>query len=110
LAALPHEAAEKGLERSLREYPRSPAFDADKFWREIETIRSEFVAFDREQHASGISAIGTAIGDPNGGFVAISIPVPTARFSRNEARLVERLLVNRKHIISKLSGSRPTVS
>jgi DNA-binding IclR family transcriptional regulator len=109
LAALPPDAAKRGLERSLREHGEFPLDDEDALWREIARIRRELVAFDREQHASGISAIGTAIADPCGGFFALSIPVPAARFRRTEAQLVEKLLEHRKRIISNRLRKNPSV-
>jgi DNA-binding IclR family transcriptional regulator len=103
LAALPPDAALKAFERSLREHVDHPLDNRERCWQEIETIRSEFVAFDREQHSPGLSAVGVAVADPRGGVCAISIPVPAARFRREETKLVETLLEHRKRIVAKLS-------
>lgn len=103
LACLSPEIAKRTLDRSLREHGEYPLTDEKRLWDEIERIKTDFVAYDREEHASGISAIGTAMADPCGGFFAISIPVPTTRFRRIEAQLVEKLLKHRKLILSKLT-------
>jgi len=103
LACLTPEAAKRAVERSLREHSEYPLTNESRFWSEIETIKTDFIAYDREEHATGISAIGTAIADLCGGFFSISIPVPTARFRRTESQLVEKLLTHRKLIISKLN-------
>lgn len=56
---------------------------------ELERIRAAGgVAFDREEHTEGICAVGAVVRDAAGAPVAaISVPVPTPRFRRREARL-----------------------
>jgi DNA-binding IclR family transcriptional regulator len=102
LAALPTDIAERALARSLRGYSTFPLADRTRLTREIETIGHTGIAFDREEHAIGISAVGTAFTNPCGGLFAISIPVPTARFRRQENLLVEQLLSARRHIVARL--------
>jgi DNA-binding IclR family transcriptional regulator len=59
--------------------------------RELDRVRSEGCAFDREEHTLGVCAVGAAINDPFGRNLAISIPVPAVRFYGNEAHLVSVL-------------------
>jgi DNA-binding IclR family transcriptional regulator len=49
------------------------------------------VAFDRDEHTVGISAAGIAVRTAGGHIVAISVPAPSDRFDRNEARIVDAL-------------------
>ena len=58
----------------------------------IEVIRHEGVAFDREEHTIGVSAAGVALRDIAGNPVAISVPVPTARFLGRESLIGKKLL------------------
>ncbi len=55
-------------------------------------VASGGVAFDREEHTEGICAAGVAVLDRAGAPVAVvSVPVPTPRFARQEARLARAL-------------------
>lgn len=49
------------------------------------------IAFDRDEHTVGISAAGIAGRTVGGHVVAISVPVPTERFSANEKQIVAAL-------------------
>ena len=71
---------------------------------EIEKIRKKGIAFDREEHCEGVCAIGIAIADPYGRNIAISIPIPSVRFSRNRKLMTEKL-IEYKAIIEKALGA-----
>jgi DNA-binding IclR family transcriptional regulator len=71
---------------------RGKARGIDSFLQEIAEIRVRGLAFDREEHSLGISAIGTAFRDQAGTIHAISIPVPSNRFPTVEARAAPLLL------------------
>ncbi|MCF6390446.1 IclR family transcriptional regulator [Mycobacterium sp. MBM] len=58
---------------------------------EIRGIRESGIAYDRDEHTSGISAAGIAGKLPGGHIVAISVPTPTERFVQREALIVEAL-------------------
>ena len=60
--------------------------------RELDEVRERGYAYDREEHHEGITAIGVALQDPLGPLVAISVPFPTQRFPKVEARAIEALL------------------
>ena len=49
------------------------------------------VAFDRDEHTVGISAVGVAGRTAGGHVVAISVPAPTERFRANEKQIVAAL-------------------
>ncbi|MBJ7518347.1 MAG: IclR family transcriptional regulator [Solirubrobacteraceae bacterium] len=93
LAALPDDAVAALV-------PRDAALAA-----ELDEIRRTGIAFDREEHTEGISAVGTAVHDAAGPVAAISIPVPTARFARNEARYVAALRVAGAAASARLGGA-----
>lgn len=54
-------------------------------WKALEAellrVREDGLAFDLEEHAPGISAIGIAFHDPGGAICSISVPIPTSRFT-----------------------------
>ena len=62
-----------------------------KLAAELDTIRREGIAYDREEHSAGISAVAAVVRGPAGELAAISIPTPTQRFKGMEARLKNRL-------------------
>jgi DNA-binding IclR family transcriptional regulator len=66
--------------------------DREQLLEQIATIRSRGVAVDREEHTVGICAVGAALQDAHGPVAALSVPVPTQRFTGNEATLIEALL------------------
>lgn len=74
-------AAEIGTGRALRELER-----------ELELVRHERVAYDREEHSEGISAVGAAVLGRDGPVAAISLPAPSARFAANERRFTHAVL------------------
>src|SRR3954464_14950089 len=69
---------------------------------ELEAVRRTHVAFDREEHTSGISAAGIAVRDPFGALAAISVPMPTQRFAGREEEIAEALGAARRDIMRGL--------
>jgi DNA-binding IclR family transcriptional regulator len=55
-------------------------------------VRQQGYATDREEHTVGVSAVGAVVLDRIGPVVAVSIPVPTPRFTGNESMLAEAVL------------------
>jgi IclR family transcriptional regulator, acetate operon repressor len=53
---------------------------------EIDDVRKTKVAFDREEHTTGISAGGIAVRDPFTALAVISVPMPTQRFEGPQRR------------------------
>ena len=49
------------------------------------------IAFDREEHTDGICAVGAVVRDAFGSLGAITIPMPTQRFTGREQALAGRL-------------------
>lgn len=72
---------------------------------ELKTARRTGVAFDREEHTSGICAAGVALHDPLGNAVAISVPVPSQRFANRAPLIAERLLATKRALEMRMSAS-----
>jgi IclR family transcriptional regulator, acetate operon repressor len=84
LAALDDDDAEAALSR-LR--PNV----ADGLRREIDEIRRTGIAFDRDEHTTGISAAAIARRATGDNVIAISVPTPTERFVEKEQRIISAL-------------------
>lgn len=81
------------LARLAEEQPllaEDPA-ELQAYRNEIETVRETGVAFDRDQHTVGVSAVGAAFFDLQGDLYAISVPTPSSRFETHEKQLTEEL-------------------
>lgn len=61
-------------------------------FEELEQVRTEGVAYDREEHTLGIAAVGTVVGSPRTTMAAVTIPLPAERFYGNETSLAGTLL------------------
>ncbi|MBX3576718.1 MAG: IclR family transcriptional regulator [Rhizobiaceae bacterium] len=57
----------------------------------IAEVRSTGLAFDEDEHTQGISAVGLGFVDPKGDRYAISVPVPTSRFTQQRERVAAAL-------------------
>jgi IclR family transcriptional regulator, acetate operon repressor len=72
--------------------------------QELLKIRKTGIAYDREEHSIGISAIGTAIIGFEGEIAAITIPIPTVRFVKKESELTKALKRSRDAVDRILGG------
>jgi IclR family transcriptional regulator, acetate operon repressor len=77
----------------------------EKLEQELLRIRETGLAYDREEHSLGISAIGTAIIGFEGEIAAITIPTPTVRFAKKESELAKALKLCRDAIDRILGGA-----
>jgi len=78
-----------------------------KLMEELEQIRAEGVAFDREEHTEGICAVGRTIPDGAGGRAALTIPLPALRFYSREPLLARALAQACARIAELLPGAPP---
>lgn len=62
------------------------------FMAELAEARRSGIAYDRDEHTDGISAMGASLVDLHGNIYAIAIPIPTSRFTRSEAKIRRALL------------------
>lgn len=58
-----------------------------KTMAKIAEVRITGLAFDEDEHTPGISAVGLGFVDPKGDRYAISVPVPTSRFTQQRERV-----------------------
>ena len=91
---------DKQIERAIgRSYPaRTPnsLTKLNALLDDLKAARKSGVAYDREEHTLGICAAGVALNDSLGNPVAISVPVPAARFQQERAAIAERLLATKQ--------------
>lgn len=85
LAAMPESQVTTLLPRQLPRLTPQTISSRTKLLAELATVREAGVAFDREEHTTGICAVGAAISDgTDPAAAAISVPVPTPRFAGKE--------------------------
>lgn len=60
--------------------------------KELERVRTEGIAYDREEQTEGICAVGAVLKGVTDQTVAVSVPVPAQRFYRRESELAQALL------------------
>lgn len=92
LSLLPAAEQQRLAQKELASQPDG----TDRKWAalkaELAEITQTNIAFDRDEHTEGISAAGIAVADSQGRIYALSIPVPSARFTRHQAFFEEQLL------------------
>ncbi len=69
-----------------------------QFLARLRDIWRNGLAYDTDEHSKGISAIGTAFQDRSGTCYAISVPVPSTRFSEVRDKVEKSLLRARKNV------------
>lgn len=69
---------------------------------ELERVRKEGIAYDREENSLGISAVAMAFRMPDGRLGALSIPVPTQRFGDALPGLLEALRRHHQRLLRAL--------
>ena len=99
LAEVSPDAVARVLPTRLRRFTPATITARADLMAEIDEIRETKVAFDREEHTTGISAAGIAVRDPFGALAAISVPMPTRRFEGREAGIAEALREARRDIL-----------
>jgi DNA-binding IclR family transcriptional regulator len=102
LSVLPPAQVARLLSGTLARLTRNTITRPAELLKALETCRRTGIAVDDQEHTEGISALGTGLIDPMGRAVALSIPVPSARFKRVRAQLGGRLLEARDRIIKAL--------
>jgi len=60
--------------------------------KELERVRADGVAYDREEQTEGICAVAAVLKGVTEQMVAVSVPVPAQRFYRRESELAQALL------------------
>jgi DNA-binding IclR family transcriptional regulator len=104
LGLLPADKRERLLQGTLARLSPHTLTKRSAVLADIAASQTRGYALDEEEHTEGISAVGVAMLDPLARPIALSIPVPTTRFKRRRAELIERLLASRAEIIRALGG------
>lgn len=93
LAAMPAPDVSRVLGGRLEALTENTLVTVTDIRAELERIRvADGVAFDREEQSLGVSAIGAVIGTIDHDMLALSIPVPTQRFTGREPELQAAVL------------------
>jgi DNA-binding IclR family transcriptional regulator len=92
LAAMSPEQLSSVLPAHLKACTATTITSRQELWGELDAIRATGVAYDREEHTEGITAIGAVVRDAYGLAGAISVPMPTQRFRQHERLLIPRLI------------------
>lgn len=88
LASMPVPLAEDLLPARLERFTPNTIVSRANLLAELEQIRGQSFALDREEHTEGICAVGAAVVGGGEAIAAISVPVPTQRFRGREDELV----------------------
>ncbi len=104
LAALPPDEAERLLPRTLKRITANTITDKAALMEELQLVRETGLAYDREEQNIGIVAIGTAVQDAAGTLAAVTVVMPTAHLSDNQAQIEAALLKTRDEIQVVLRG------
>lgn len=107
LAALPRAVVRGMLPKQLEPRTDRTITDSEILMSELDQIASEGVAYDREEHEAGISAIAALVIDDANNYAAISAAMPTARFEDREEVLTE-IVCRAAHDASLALGWRGT--
>lgn len=102
LANLSPDKLSAHLKNTLEKLTPNTITDPVAVRKEIQNIQSRGIAYDIEEHTEGICAISVAFMDPLERAFAISIPVPTPRFSRNKEQFEAALIKCRDQIVATL--------
>jgi DNA-binding IclR family transcriptional regulator len=104
LAALPPAELQRRLPGKLEPLTERTITDRARLLAEIEQARATGVAYDREEHALGVSAVATVVHDAVGTTAAITVVLPAARFHGHEDAIAAALLRTRDEIQLVLNG------
>lgn len=91
LAALPAEDRARALPSRLVPLTANTVTDRAALRAELEQVRRDGVAYDREEQTEGICAVGAVLRGVSEELVAVSVPVPAQRFYGRESELARAL-------------------
>ncbi len=92
LANLPPEQQAQAVSSRLARLTANTITTPGALRKELERVRAEGIAYDREEQTEGICAVGAVLPGVSEQLVAVSVPVPAQRFYRRESELAEALL------------------
>jgi DNA-binding IclR family transcriptional regulator len=92
LATLPPEKQAEILPKRLARLTPNTITTPAALRKELDRIRLDGVAFDREEQTEGVCAVGAVLRGLPDQLVAVSVPVPTKRFLDRKHELTDALL------------------
>ena len=98
LAAMPRKEADRLLPRRLEALTPRTITSRARLWEELDRVAEAGVAYDREEHTEGISAVGAAVRDGGHPVAAITVVAPTQRFDAQIERFTAELRRTRQAI------------
>lgn len=78
--------------------------DIDGILTILDDVRESGLAYDLDEHTTGISAIGFAFRDWNGDLLAISVPIPSTRFRDSHEKIEDALRKAHRNVEEMISG------
>jgi IclR family transcriptional regulator, carbohydrate utilization repressor len=106
LATMPEPDLDKYLKTNLETFTPNTITDVIQLITVIEDFQKNLITVDREEHTEGICAVGTSFSDPFGQALALSVPIPTHRFSQVES-VVSQALIECRNAIILAFGKQP---
>jgi DNA-binding IclR family transcriptional regulator len=99
LANLPPEELARAVPSRLARLTVNTITTPAALRKELERIRAEGIAYDREEQSEGVCAVGAVLKGVSDEMIAVSVPVPAQRFYRRESELAQALMawVERVH-------------
>lgn len=91
LATLSNAELEQLLPAKLERLTPNTIVDRKRFLSELDQVRNEGIAYDREEHTLGICGVGCVVRDPVGRVASVSVPLPAQRFYGDEKRVAGAL-------------------
>lgn len=92
-ACLAHLPEDEAIKLITNEWRRNGVqTDVALLMGELADVRRKGLAYDLDEHSSGVSAIGFAFTDWSGELHAISVPVPSSRFEGQRSVIEKALL------------------
>lgn len=92
LAALPQDEVVRLLPQKLERFTARTITDRDALLEQLVVVQISRLAYDREEHTIGVSAVGAVVRNAWGEVAAITMPVPSQRFAGREEELSIALL------------------
>ena len=105
LALLPEATARDLLPDRLARHTPKTHTARKALLAELADVRRTSIAFDREEHTEGISAVGFAVRHGPATYAAITVPMPTARFEDREDEIVAAVHLAREEALAAISAS-----
>lgn len=91
LSTLPDPLIENLIGRTFAARTEATITTLPALLHQVTEIRRTGVSYDREEHATGICAVGRVVPTPDGGYAAVSVALPAQRFYGHEQRLADAL-------------------